>query len=328
MPRVLAASDQAIELAVQRWRASEVVAFPTETVYGLGADTYNISALRKIYELKGRPANNPLIAHVLNAEQARTIAAQWDERCQILSKSFWPGPLTMVVKKSARVSDEATANLPTIALRSPAHVVARRLLEKFGSPLSAPSANRSGRVSPTSAAHVAVDFADVDDLLIIDGGASEIGIESTVIDVSGAAPRLLRPGSVSVSQLKAVLGEFEVREVSQQGAAPGTSMQHYAPTTPTEMVDSSKLASRLSQERFPCAVLCFDDAEIKPPHVAIGMPRNPIPYAQKLYHALRVADALSVSRILIEAPPSPPPPSHADDDQWRAVRDRLRRATA
>ena len=325
MPQILDANDHALELAVRRWREGGVVAFPTETVYGLGADTLNRAALRAVYELKGRPANNPLIAHVLDAEQAQTIARQWDARCDMLARSFWPGPLTIVVNKSSRVPAEATAGLPTIAVRSPAHPVARRLLEKFGSPISAPSANRSGRVSPTRAEHVATDFADVDELLIIDGGPCEVGIESTVIDVSGETPRLLRPGSVTLSQLRTVLGNIDAGEINQQAAAPGTSLQHYAPRTPAELVESSRLASRLAQVDGTCVVFCFEASVVKPPHIAIVMPRDPASYAKKLYEALREADRMQADRILIETPPGL---ANENDDAWRAVRDRLRRATA
>ena len=162
-------------------------------------------------------------------------------------------------------------------------------------------------------------------LLIIDGGPCEVGIESTVIVVSGDTPLLLRPGSITLSQLRSVVGDVEAGEISQQGAAPGTSLQHYAPRTPAERVESSRLASRLAQVEGVCVVLCFDASAVKPPHIAIVMPRDPASYAKKLYEALREADGMNAKRILIESPPGF---ANEDDDAWRAVRDRLRRATA
>lgn len=320
-PLLLEPTDAAIAQAALQLRQGEVVAFPTETVYGLGGDTFNRKAIRRIYALKGRPGDNPLIAHVLDARLLDRLVERWDDRSQALADRFWPGPLTIVVKKSASVPDEATAGLPTIAVRCPAHEVARALLQSFGGPISAPSANRSGRVSPTRAEHVATDFIDVDDLLILDAGPSRVGIESTVIDLSGAKPRVLRPGSITREQLETIVGTVESPWIDSQASAPGTNLKHYAPRKPAELVSAAALPSRLAALREPAAVLCFDARAAPAPHRALVMPRQAEPYAAALYTALREADSLAVARILIEAPPY-------RSGVWSAVHDRLRRATA
>lgn len=320
MPRIVEPTDSAIAQAVGQLRAGKAVAFPTETVYGLGVDTFNITALELIYQLKGRPADNPLIAHVLDVEQARELVLEWDERCDRLTKMFWPGPLTLVLPKISAVPARATAGHDTIAVRAPAHPVARRLLQGFGSSLSAPSANRSGRVSPTRADHVAADFADADDLLILDGGPCQVGIESTVLDMTQEVPRVLRAGGATIEQLQQVLGEVRSPSMIEQAASPGTSPSHYAPATPVELIDSKQLQSRLAASRDPMAVLCFDVTNVPPPHQAIIMPDDAEHYARKLYMAMRQADALGLSQILIERPPDA---GHL----WRAVHDRLSRAS-
>jgi L-threonylcarbamoyladenylate synthase len=286
----------------------------------LGGDTFNLAAIRRIYELKGRPGDNPLIAHVLDAGWLDRLVDRWDDRCEALAARFWPGPLTIVVTKSTQVLDEATAGLPTIAVRSPAHEVARRLLQAFGGPISAPSANRSGRVSPSRAEHVAADFIDVDDLLILDAGPTSVGIESTVVDLSGNVSRVLRPGSITRQQLESVLGPIETPWIEAQASAPGTSLRHYAPRKPAELMSGSELPARLSTLRDPAAVLCFDARDVPAPHRALVMPRQADAYAAALYTALREADSLAVTRILIESPPY-------RSGVWSAIVDRLRRAT-
>lgn len=320
MPRIVPATEPFIHEAAARLRSGGVVVFPTETVYGLGASTFDIAALDSIYQLKGRPANNPLIAHVLGAQQVRALATNWDSRCDQLAARFWPGPLTLVLTKIDSVPDQATAGLKTIAVRAPAHAAARRLLELFGGPISAPSANRSGRVSPTTARHVAADFADVDDLLILDGGPCQVGIESTVLDLTGTLPRILRPGAITADQLRTMLGTIDDQSIVSQSSSPGTSPAHYSPRTPAQLVESSRLQLRLNETRQAMAVLCFEGLHINPPHRAIVMPRSADQYAHKLYSALRQADAFGCAMILIEQPP-------ASSDLWRAVHDRLQRAT-
>jgi L-threonylcarbamoyladenylate synthase len=320
MPRPVQPSDDAVAAAAARLHDGGVVAFPTETVYGLGADTFNPSAIERVFALKGRPLDNPLIAHVRDAEQARTVVAGWDERCTRLTERCWPGPLTMVLPRGERVPDQATAGWPTIAVRAPAHPVAQALLAAFGGPISAPSANRSGHVSPTTARHVAGDFAEAEDLLVLDGGACAVGIESTVLDLSGDPPTVLRPGAVPVDALGEVLGEVGVGDIALQAASPGTSLRHYAPHAPTELVDGGALAARLDALAAPAVVLCLSAAAVGPPHRAIVMPDRAEAYAARLYWALREADAQHPQRILVEQPP-------ATDGLWLAVHDRLRRAS-
>ena len=318
MPRLVEPTQDAIAEASQLLERGRLVVFPTETVYGLGADTTNAQAIELIYAFKGRPADNPLIAHVLDDVQARRIVATWDDRCAVLSEHFWPGPLTLVVARG-EVPASATVGLDTIAVRAPRHVVARALLHAFGRSISAPSANRSGRVSPTTAGHVVADFPEADELLVLDGGACEIGIESTVLELTGPTPRVLRPGAVTVERLREVLGEVDAPPVTTQLASPGTSLLHYAPRTPAELVETTQLAQRLAGGA-PAAVLCFEPASVKPPHVPVPMPRSAEPYAARLYDALRTADATGVSRIIIEQPQETHGP-------WAAIHDRLRRAT-
>jgi L-threonylcarbamoyladenylate synthase len=212
--------------------------------------------------------------------------------------------------------------METIAVRSPSHPVARRLLEELGgAAVSAPSANRSGHVSPTLARHVAEDFAGEEDLIVLDGGRSEFGLESTVIDLSGRVPRLLRPGTVTLESLRTILGEVEAPVIDAQDASPGTAARHYAPRTPAALAAVGGVRAALADAGVPCAVLCFDATHVPGPHTAISMPRDARLYAGALYDALRSADALGCARIVIESPPS-------SDGLWRAVVDRLRRATA
>ncbi len=320
MPRLADATEPAVAHAAALLRAGEPVAFPTETVYGLGADTFNEAALDRVYELKGRPADNPLIAHVLGADQARRVAVGWDDRCERLAGRYWPGPLTIVLGRAPAVPLRATAGWPSIAVRAPGHPVARALLEAFGGPVSAPSANVSGGVSPTTAAHVVADFALAADLLVLDGGPCAVGIESTVVDLTAAVARVLRPGGVAASQLSELLGEMVDDSIGTQGPGPGTTMRHYAPRTATELVDESALHGRLAESVEPAVVLCFDDAPIVPPHRAIVMPPTAEAYAARLYAALREADEAPGSLILVVRPPG-------REGLWSAVMDRLIRAT-
>lgn len=319
MPRLLTATDKAIGIAAAALRRGNVVAFPTETVYGLGADTFNIAALQQVYDLKGRPADNPLIAHVSDAAQARRVAAAWDERCDRLTRRFWPGPLTIVVQRAEAVPDLATAGWPTIAIRSPDHPAALALLAEFGGPVSAPSANRSGHVSPTTAQHVADDFPDAGDLIILDGGPCAIGIESTVVDLSAQTPGILRPGAIPADAIRRVIGEVALSSVATQAHSPGTSPAHYAPHTATEIVAGEALADRLQRDAGPLVVLCFPGIDVPGRHTAIVMPDDPGAYAARLYGALREADRRGAARILIERPA-------ARAGLWLAIHDRLDRA--
>ncbi len=320
MPRLIQPTDDAILQAASVLRDGRVVAFPTETVYGLGADTFNTTALQRVFALKGRPERNPLIAHVLDEGQARRVVTGWDDRCSLLAARFWPGPLTIVLRRAGDVPDRATAGWPTIAVRAPDHPVARDLLGVFGGPISAPSANRSGGVSPTTAAHVADDFAEVDDLLILDGGPCEIGIESTVVDLSAAIPTVLRPGAVSAGEIRDVIGEVAGSSASAQTHSPGTSTAHYAPRTAAEVVACEGLENRLAKIEGPVTVLCFEGTRLAGPHRTIVMPDDPDAYAARLYGALREADQNKPARILIVEPAS-------TAGLWGAICDRLNRAT-
>ncbi len=329
MPHVVPATSAAIQQAATILRASGVVAFPTETVYGLGACTFNERAIDLVYTIKGRPADNPLIAHVIDSNQAREIVAAgaWDDRCELLASRFWPGPLTLVLPKSSRVPHQATAGRSTVAVRSPRHPVARSLLGSLGEPVSAPSANRSGRVSPTSAQHVLDEFenvAEARDLIILDGGACEVGIESTVLDVSTAKPRILRHGSVTLEQLRSTIGAVESPDIRTQHASPGTAQSHYAPATRAELIASADLPEilrRYAGNGVQCVALVQQSPQVVAPHAWIAMPRDAATYAHDLYQCLREADAIGADRIIIECP-------QGEDDLWRAIRDRLRRAAA
>jgi L-threonylcarbamoyladenylate synthase len=321
MAHIVEASDNAIAEAARLLAAGDVVAFPTETVYGLGASTFDASALLKVYEIKGRPFDNPLIAHVIDASQARSLVHEWPARAEALAQRFWPGPLTMILERRDAVPAEATAGLPTIAVRAPSHPIARQLIEAFGGPISAPSANRSGRISPTRAEHVADDFADLPDLTILDGGSSECGIESTVLDLTMDRPRILRPGSIDEQSIAAALGESILSpEIDEQAASPGTSPRHYAPRTPVAVLDRYELLLRLRETGKPIAAMMVGEAAVESPHQLIAMPEDAEAYAAQFYDALRRADAMGVSAILIERPP------HAGG-LWRAIHNRLQRAT-
>lgn len=325
MPRIVPPILTEIERAADRLRRGGIVAFPTETVYGLGADLFKARAMQKVFALKGRPADNPLIAHVTGAEQAREkVVAEWDERCEQLATRFWPGPLTLVLPKSAEVPEIATAGRSTIAVRAPDHAVARALLESFGGVIAAPSANRSGHVSPTRAEHVADDFASESDLLILDGGACAIGIESTVLDVTVDPAIVLRPGAVTAEALRGLIGEVDSPAFKEQAASPGTSPQHYAPRTHAIVLDREEIARRLGARDEPIAAIVLEPPSNLSPtegcHV-FTLPRDPEAYAASLYAVLRQADASDTVLIVIERPPE-------DDARWRAVRDRLNRAAS
>jgi L-threonylcarbamoyladenylate synthase len=320
MPRRIASDDAGIREAAARIREGGVAAFPTETVYGLGASTLHPQALRQIYALKGRPSDNPLIAHVVDAVDARMLVADWDRRCSRLAAAFWPGPLTLILPRADIVPDEAVAGLASIAVRSPMHPVARSLLYAVDGPISAPSANRSGHVSPTTAEHVIADFAGADDLLVLEGGRAGFGIESTVLDLTGDRPVIRRPGSVTVDALRRVLGQVDTAMAVEQGISPGTSLIHYAPDVPATMVPSARLPGFLGSLQSPAAVLALPGSEVREPHVVIRMQPDAEGYARMLYAGLREAEATGLRQIVIEEPPG-------REGVWLAVLDRLRRAT-
>ena len=293
-------------------RGGGLVAFPTETVYGLGADAQNLEALVRVFSSKGRPADHPLIVHLADAAQFSDWARDVPDVVSDLAARFLPGPLTLVLKRSERVLNAVTGGQDTVGLRVPSHPQAQALLRAFGAGVAAPSANRFGRVSPTRAAHVQDELGDAVDL-ILDGGDSAVGLESTILDLSGGRGRVLRPGAVSVGELAAVLGYTP--EVAQSSAlrVSGSLPQHYAPQTPTRLV------RRAAADRRGSGVIARRDPPTDFEGVWLNLGEDAEDYARQLYAALRELDALNLDRILIEAPPL-----GAD---WLAVNDRLRRAT-
>lgn len=298
-----------IEAAVAALSAGDLVAFPTETVYGLGADARNPEALRKVYALKGRPATHPLILHLHSVDELSAWAADIPAAAQRLAARFWPGPLTLVLRRAAGVPDELTGGQDTVAIRIPAHPVARALLAAFGSGIAAPSANRYGRVSPTRAAHVREEFPQ--DLLILEGGDCEVGLESTIVSLTGAVPRLLRPGVISRAAIEAELAEPLQAGAEGSPRVPGSTPQHYAPQTPLELVARGTL---------PAAVAAASARGERVVTLACPQGADAAGYGRALYAELRRLDKLGASRILAEqVPPTP---------EWDAVRDRLARAAA
>jgi L-threonylcarbamoyladenylate synthase len=239
-------TPEQIERAAQALRAGEPVAFPTETVYGLGADAGNPAALRRVFELKGRPSSHPLIVHLAHGEELARWAGTVPDNAQRLAARFWPGPLTLVVPRSAHVLPLVTGGQDTVALRVPAHPVAQQLLAAFGGGIAAPSANRHGRVSPTSAAHVHAEFGD-QLRVVLDGGAATLGLESTIVACLGERVLLLRPGLITRSALQQVVGEVLTSAGAQAPRAPGGLRAHYAPQTPVSIVSSGELHARSAQ---------------------------------------------------------------------------------
>ncbi len=319
MAAILPYTDTNIDLAAAQLRVGVVVAFATETVYGLGADTFNPEAIAKIYELKRRPQGNPLIAHVVDLAAAKRVSTGWSRRSLQLISACWPGPLTIILPRRQEVPAIAAGGLDTIAVRSPRHPLARSLLYACGGAISAPSANRSGGVSPTTAKHVARDYADQPDLMILDGGPCTLGIESTVIDLCESKPVVRRLGAVTIERLSALLGPIEVDMPIEQGPSPGSSLRHYAPTLPAAIVEREHLGAALS-DGPPAAVICFTAAVVPAPHVRIDMPSDADGYAAAIYDALRRADESGCERIVIERPVQ-------QHGLWSAIHDRLQRAT-
>jgi L-threonylcarbamoyladenylate synthase len=298
----------AIRRAADVIRAGGLVAFPTETVYGLGANALDAKAVGRIFAAKGRPAHNPLIVHVADEDQARRVADGWPETAEKLAAAFWPGPLTLVLPRSVAVSERVTAGGVTVAVRCPVHPVARSLIAAAGVPIAAPSANHSGELSPTRAEHVTVEGVD----LILDGGPCSGGIESTVVDVTRPVVRLLRPGPITVAQLEAVVGQVEIAARSGAGPLPSPGMlaRHYAPRTRLELAETEDEADDLAR--------VYETAGLR---VARWKPSGtPAEVAARLYADLHALDAGGYDRIVAALPP--------DADEWRAVRDRLTRAAA
>jgi L-threonylcarbamoyladenylate synthase len=305
-----------VRRAAEALQQGRLVAFPTETVYGLGADASNAKAVARLYAVKGRPADHPVIVHFASADDAFAWAREVPDEARILASRFWPGPLTLILKRSDRAKDLVTGGQDNIGLRVPSHPVAHELLRLFQGGVAAPSANRFGKVSPTTAAHVRDDLGDDVDL-VLEGGPSEVGIESTIIDLSGNAPVLLRPGRISREQLEQVLGRPVSDRNSSATKHPGGMERHYAPRTPARLVPTYDLDKEIARLEEKVAVLAFSRPDERVDYW-LRMPRDPGAYAQKLYGALRELDGAGCEEILVEAPPEAP--------EWAAVRDRLQRA--
>jgi L-threonylcarbamoyladenylate synthase len=298
-------------------RAGGLVAFPTETVYGLGADASSAAAVARLYAVKGRPALHPVIVHFSEAGSAFEWASVVPDAARKLAAAFWPGPLSMVLERSARAGDFVTGAQASVGLRVPSHPVAQALLRAFGGGVAAPSANRFGRVSPTTAAHVRADLGgDVE--LVLEGGEAEVGIESTIVDLSRGAPVLLRPGHITRAALEAALGGAVAQKDVEAPAHSGGLEKHYAPRTPARLVPTHSLDAEIAKLRDRVAVLAFSRPDERVDYW-LRMPRDPEAYARRLYAALRELDGAGCEAILVEAPPEAP--------EWAAVRDRLDRAT-
>jgi L-threonylcarbamoyladenylate synthase len=304
-----------IRRAAEILRAGGLVAFPTETVYGLGADASNPKAMARLYAVKGRPADHPVIVHFASAENAFSFSSEIPVAAKTLANRFWPGPLTLILKRSEKAKDFVTGGQPSVGLRVPSHPVARELLEAFSGAIAAPSANRFGRISPTTAAHVREDLgADVD--MVLEGGASEIGIESTIVDLSSGDAVLLRPGAISHQQLQELIN-IKVQAGEPTVRHSGGLERHYAPRTPARLVPAHTLDKEIATLTDRVAVLAFSRPDERVDYW-LRMPRDASAYAQRLYAALRELDSAGCEAILIEAPPGTP--------EWAAVRDRLKRA--
>jgi L-threonylcarbamoyladenylate synthase len=310
-PAVLARAAAAL-------RAGELVAFPTETVYGLGAAALDERAVARIFAAKRRPSHHPLIVHVLDAAAARMLAREWPPLAERLSAAFWPGPLTLIVPKREHVPDLVTAGLPSVALRAPAHPVARALLDAAAIPIAAPSANRYQSVSPTTAAHVERSLGLEAIAWLIDGGPTTVGIESTVVDLSGERPTLLRPGGLEAGAIEAITGplaRIDALAEDQARASPGMAARHYSPDASVELVERSNMSSTKGSRVG--AILRGAGQPSGIDHV-LELPEDPREYARLIYAALHTLDELGCTRILIEPLPDTP--------DWAALRDRLSRA--
>ena len=315
--------DAAIEQAVVVLKRGGLVAFPTETVYGLGADASNPAAIRKLYEAKGRPGDHPVIVHLADVAQLGAWTRELTPVARKLAARFWPGPFTMIVKRAPHVIDAVTGGQDTVGIRIPSHPLAHRLLEKFGGGIAAPSANRFGRVSATLGEHVRREFGDAVDF-VFDEGSCDVGIESTIVDATGAAPVLLRPGHITAHQIAEAAGVALAEPSTQSPRAPGTLAAHYAPATTLLVMEDDlmlELAATLTRQGQRIAVLARSAMQpllsgltwIAAPHDAPG-------YAHDLYMNLRTLDAAKCDAILVEQLPQ--------TAEWAGINDRLQRAAA
>lgn len=298
-----------IERAAAALRAGQLVAFPTETVYGLGADALNVDAVARIFSVKGRPADHPLIVHIASPEELPRWAARVPERAQRLAAAFWPGPLTLLLDKAPHVPDATTGGLSSVGLRVPAHPVALELLRHFSGGIAAPSANRFGRVSPTRAEHVRSDLGDDVDVLL-DGGECGVGVESTIVDLTRDTPVLLRPGGITAEQIESLLGVSLSRGAPSDVRAPGMLPSHYAPKAEVRLVALEELEARAREATAAgrqVAVLASGAREREalqdvPGITFLELGSTDSSAAHELYAALRQADATDADLVLAIPP--------------------------
>lgn len=319
----MSSGPEDIARAIAHLRAGGVVAFPTETVYGLGADAFNAEAVARVYALKGRPASNPLIVHVSGTSMARNVAARWPDEADRLARAFWPGPLSIVVPRAGALPAIVTAGLPAVAIRSPRNPLTLALIDAAEMPLVGPSANRSGHVSPTTAEHVRREFPGPK-VMVLDGGPCEGGIESTVVSLLEDTPRVLRLGLVAPEQIAHCLGRSVAIGPAGSGAVPSPGQQpvHYAPRTPARLVGRAGLPELLSREGAESVVVL--DTRPYPGVRTRVLGSSAREYAAGLYAALRQADEMGANLIAIVEPER----DNRDGALWDAIMDRLRRATA
>lgn len=319
MKRLTPPDPHGIQAAVQALREGRLVVFPTETVYGLGARSEDAAAVRAIFAAKGRPADNPVIVHVADVAMARALSSDWPDAATKLAARFWPGPLTLVVRRNLKVPDVVAGGLPTVALRVPDHPVAQALLNACGFGVAAPSANKSGRPSPTRCADARDDLGDAV-AVYLDGGPTRVGVESTVVDLTGKRPTLLRPGGVSQESIEAVIGPLAAAPKAARPLAPGMQYRHYAPATPVEILASADLkaayADAAAQDK---AWLVSSDLGVTGPNVhVVGGRDDPEAWARQIFALLRDLDKEHHAAIVVEAIP--------EKGLGAAVMNRLRKA--
>lgn len=307
--------------AIALLKRGEVVAIPTETVYGLAADASNDTALQKIYALKQRPANNPLIIHLSGADQITQFAAEFPPLAQKMAQAFWPGPFTLVLKSKPDVSQVVRAHADTVALRVPSHPVALQLLKESHLALAAPSANRYTQLSPTTAEHVEAGLGA--DVPVLDGGACQVGIESTIVSVDGDTWQLLRHGMIAATQIEAVAGKPTIQNPTQVPKVPGQHLLHYSPRTPSVLFQHRADLLKYAQQHANCVALLLDEKAFEDESASnltqvTLLPNEPAQAAEHLYEALHQLDQLKAQAILIELPPA--------TEAWAAILDRLTRA--
>lgn len=312
-----------LERALALLRAGGVVAVPTETVYGLAADARNPDAVRRIFAIKGRPADHPLIVHIASAEAMTDWARDIPEAAWRLARAFWPGPLTLILWRRPEVPDVVTGGQDTVGLRVPDHPLTLELLRRFGGGLAAPSANRFGRISPTRPEHVVDELGEAVDL-ILDGGPCGVGVESTIVDLTGSTPAVLRPGGIPLEAIRSVLGRpVDYSSGGGPVRAPGMLPSHYAPATPLAILPADRLwdeAARRAQAGARVGVLTHGLPRAMPGVFVLCLPNDAAEYARELYAALRVLDEEGYDGILVEAVP--------DSPEWLTVANRLERAAA